>query len=211
MLPDAASYEAMRNFIYSRATSLRSRYDLHDPPVEMTWKWEEFPKPILSWDEPKIYPRYRSSIVKRKPLWRRAGRAVICFGIWFLPGYLLLSLLRIPVAYYLTMAIPAALFLTLVYWMYLHHPARCSRVGLYEEKIGFRSGKQSGSTKYSEISGWRMVERLDQGRILRLLIIQYPKGVFTCAIPDEETRDAAARILSEKLGPQSGTLKPQWE
>jgi len=211
MLPNAASYEAVRDFIYTRATGLRSRYDLHDPPIEMTWIWEEFPKPIFSWKEPEIYPRYRTRLVTRKPLWWRVGRSLIFFGIWYLPGYLLLSLLRFPVATYMATAIPVAFFLTLVNWMHFHHPARCSRISLYEEKIGFLSGKQSGSTRYCDIAAWRMIERQDRDGAIHLLIIQYPKHVFTWAIPDTETRDQVARVLGKKLGPQSGDLRPEWE
>jgi hypothetical protein len=172
---------------------------------------EEFPKPVLSWDESEIYQSYRRRLVAHKPLWRRVGRSVIFFGVWFLPGYLLLSLLRIPVESYVATALPAALVLTLMDWMFFHFPVCGSRVGLYEEKIGIRRPKQFTSIGYGKIAGWRMIERKDQNCILHLLTIQGPKRVLTWAIPNVETRDQAAQILSEKVGPQSVELKPQWE
>jgi hypothetical protein len=208
-LPDIASYHAIKGFIYSRASILRSQYDQHEPPVKMTW--EKYPKLILRWREPGDYPRYRTHLVASRPLLPRVARTLAWFGIWTLPGFLLLSLLHRPVGFYLGIAIPAALWLTWVYWMYTHYPARCREISFHDDDIVVKSGLQTGNSKYQDISGWAMIERQYEDHIISFLLLKYPRGVASYALPDAETRDRLAQLLQEKQVPESPDLRPRWE
>lgn len=205
---DIESYRTVKDFIYSKAS------------VEMANKDEQakiravFPDPI---QEPAAWPRYRTHLVVSKPLLPRLAKAmwffVRCLAIIFLP-WMLLRLFQIPtvsIAEFLGLSVLVTLFFTLLHWLNATYPARTTRITVYPNGITQLSGKQTFNWNYRDFSGWAVVERQFEGRILHILMLKLPTYVVTFALPDAGTCDRFMQLLHSKKIPQLPDLKLSWE
>jgi hypothetical protein len=205
---DIESYRAVKDFIYSKAS------------VEMANKDEQaeiraaFLDPI---QEPAAWPRYRRHLVVSGPLLPRLAKALWffgrCLGIIFLP-WIILRLFQMPtvsIAEFLGLSVSATLFFTLLHWLNATYPARATRITVHPNGITQLSGKQTFNWNYRNFSGWAVVERQFEGRILHILMLKCPTYVVTFALPDTSTRDRFMQLLHDKKIPQLPDLKPSWE
>jgi hypothetical protein len=214
-LPDIESYHAVRDFTCSRASVVMPRHDEREP---LAWRtWGEFPEPILRWVEPEDWPRYRTHLVVSKPLLPRLAKAlwffVRCFGIILLPWLLLhlFQLPTIPASGFLWLSIPVTLFFTSLRWLNATYPARATEVSFRDHGITQLSGKQTRDLNYRDCSGWDVVERQFEERVLHILLLQWRTYVVEVALPDINTRDRLVQIFHDKQIPQSPDLRPSWE
>ncbi len=176
-----------------------------------------FPEPLLNWDEPRELSAYRTRLVVSSPLVPRLAKAlwffVRCLGFFILP-WLLLQLFQLPTIStggFLCVAIPVALFFTLLHWLSATYPTRYTKISVFDRGITQLSGKQTRSLSYRDCSGWNVVERQFEGQILRILLLQCRAYVVEVALPDTSTRDRLVQLFHDKQIPQSLDLKPSWE
>lgn len=205
---DVESYRTVKDFIHDRASLAGPSKD------ELAKILAAFPDPIVA---PADWPRYRTHLVTSKPLLPRLAKAlwffIRCLGIIYLP-WLLLHLSGIPTvsfAGFIGLSISAATFFTCVYWLYKTHPARYSKITIRPNGITELHGKQTWNWSYRDFSGWAMVERLFEGRILYILLLKRPKHVVTFVLPDAGTRDRFVQLLRDKNIPHLPELQPPWE
>lgn len=214
-LPDTESYDAVRDFICSRASITMPRHDQEEPRPE--WAWEGFPQPVLSWVEPELWLRYRTSLVVAKPLWLRLAKALrffaCCFGI-FCVLWLIVCLFRLPTtpaACYFPGLIAVALFLAWLHWMSATRPVPLTRISFRDHGITRWYGRQSADMCYRDCSGWDVVERQHEGRPLHVMLLRWRTHVIEVAMPDASTRDRVEQILEARGIPHGSDLKPSWE
>ena len=176
-----------------------------------------FPEPILRWVEPADWPRFRTHLVVSKPLSHRLAKAlwfyVRCFGIILSP-WLLLHLFQLPtisVTGFLWLAIPVALFFTSLYWLHATYPVHPTEISFRDNGITQFFGKQTWDINYAEFSGWAVVERQFEGRVLHILLVQGRTRVIVFALPESGTRDRLVQLLQDKKLQQLPDLKPAWE
>ncbi|MCX6903488.1 MAG: hypothetical protein NTW03_08425 [Verrucomicrobia bacterium] len=212
---DFESYHAARDFVCAQASIMIPRYDERDPSAGR--QWAEFPDPIISWVEPEDWPRYRTHLVVSKPLLPRLARALWflarCFVILFLP-WLLLRLFRVPTApaaEYFWLSTGVTFFFTCLHWLFATYPARATTMSFRENGVTQLSGKQTRDLSYRDCSGWEMVERQFEGRVLHILLLQWRNYVTEVALPDTGIRDRLVQLFHDKRIPQSPGLKPSWE
>jgi len=212
--PDMESYDAVRDFICSKSSIVMTRIDKIEPA---DWRIWGFPEPILSWVEPADWPRYRTHLVVSKPLLPRLAKALWffarCVAIILFP-WLLMHLLQLPtisVAEFLWLVIPVALFFTSLYWFSAIHPARATEISFRDRGITQLSGKQIRDLNYRDCSGWNMVERQFEERVLLVLLLQWRTYVIEVALPDTNTRNRLVQLFRDKQIPHSPDLKPSWE
>jgi hypothetical protein len=204
------TYLQVRDFIYLHAPTVRARHDLHNPPVEMIWR--ELPEPIVQWEQPDIYPSYRTHlIVATQPLWRRLGKVLTCFCYWFLPCFALIYFFDLPTES-LVICTLAALWFAFITWISIHHPAGWRRVSLHAEFVHEFYGKQSWQFEYSTVTGWAACERRFANDTLHFLMLIFKNGRrHEWCMPDTNTCDRAIQLLREKKIPLIPELKPSWE
>ena len=138
---------------------------------------------------------------------------VRCFGILLLP-WLLLQLFQLPtvsIAGFLWLAIPVALFFTSLHWLNAAYPVHPTEISFRDKGITQFFGKQTLYLNYADFSGWAVVERQYEGRILHILLLKGRRRVAEFARPDATTRDRLARLFHEKQIPPSPNLRPSWE
>jgi hypothetical protein len=175
------------------------------------------PGPVLKWNEPEDYIRYRTHLAVSKPLWLRLAKAVrffaCVFGFFFIPWFVLNFIFGFgePVAGFFAVLIPASLFFTWIHWYNATHPARVTHVNVFPDGFSLLSGLQTANFSFSDFSGWSVVEREFEGHILHILLLQRPKYVLGIVFPDTNTRDQFIQMLNEKKVPQLNSLKPSWE
>ena len=64
---------------------------------------------------------------------------------------------------------------------------------------------------YHDFSGWAVVKRQFEGRVLHILLLKGRTYVREFALPEIDTRDRLIQILHEKQIPQAPGLDPSWE
>jgi hypothetical protein len=209
-----ASYEAARDFICFKTSVVMTRPDRFDP---RDWRIQGFPEPILRWVEPADWPRYRTHLVVSKPLLPRLAKAlwffVRCFGVFLFP-WLLLHLLQLPtisIAGFLWLVIPVTMFFTSLHWLNATHPARATEISFRDHGITQLSGKQTRDVNYHDCSGWNVVERPFNERVLMILLLQWRGYVIEVTLPDTNTRDRLIQLVRDKHIPHAPVLKPSWE
>lgn len=208
---DIKSYKAARDFICSQASIVIPRREKQEKI------WEEFPTPILHWVEPKDWPRYRTRLVTSKPLVLRLAKApwffVRWFGIFILP-WLLLQLFQLPtspaVGYFCLSAV-IALFFTLLHWLNAIWPVHSTEISFREKGITQFFGKQEMDWNYHDFSGWAVIERQFEERVLHILLLKSRARVVALALPDTNTREGIVQIFHDKQIPHSPDLRPSWE
>ena len=213
-------YRAVRDLVCAKTSILMTRPNKFAPS---DWRIWGFPEPILRWNEPEEWPRYRTRLATSKPLLPRLGKAmwffVRCFGIILLP-WLLLSLFRVPTAPtagYICLAAAVSIFITLIYhWLATIWPVHGTEISFRERGITQFFGKQTMDLNYADCFGWTVAERQFEGRILHILLLQSRtwRGrthVWEFALPDTNIRDRLMQIFHDKQIPQSPALKPSWE
>jgi len=204
-------YCAVRNCVCSKTSILLPEDKLS------TWDSGWVPGPILKWSEPEDYVRYQTCIATSKPLWLRLAKAIrffVCFfGFFFIPWLALNYFLDwgASASAFLAVLIPVSLFFTLLHWLSAYCSARVSHITVFSDSIHELSGKQMRDLSFEDSSGWSVVEREFEGRILHILLMQRPKWVHEVALPDINTRDRFVQMLNEKKIPQVSNLKPSWE
>ncbi len=213
--PNIESFLAVRGFICSKALIAMPP---HDERGVSAWRtWREFPEPFLRWKEPDDWARYRTGLFSSKPLFSRIGRAfwffVRCFGIIILPWLVLLvcGLPTSPAVEYLWLAFAATSFFTCLHWLYAAHPAHATEISLREKGISQFFGKQTMHHNYHQFSGWVVVERRFEERVLLILLLQSRHGVRALALPGPNIRDQLVQIFQDKQIPQVRDLRPPWE
>ncbi len=212
-LPDIKSYDAVKNYIYSRASYKTPGND------EQAKIWAAFPEPFR---EPADWARYRTHLITSKPFLPRFCKVLWfsarCMGFFLLP-WLLLYLFQLPttsLCEFLGVCIPVTFFFTVLYWANLTNPTRCSEITVLPNGIKQLSGKQTCNWSYRDFSGWCVVERIFEGRVLYILLLKRPTlkrpaYVVAFALPDISTRDRFVQILQVKKIPQLPDLNPPWE
>jgi hypothetical protein len=217
------NYHAVKDFICTKTSIAIPRQDQREPLNWGDWRIWGFPEPILRWNEPEEWPRYRTHLATSKPLLPRLGKAlwffVRCFGIILLP-WLFLSLFRVPTAPaagYSCLAAAVSVFITLIYhWWATIWPVHGTEISFRERGITQFFGKQTLDLNYADCFGWTVVERQFEGRTLHILLLQGRtwRGhthVWEFALPDTNIRDRLVQIFHDKQIPQSPALKPSWE
>ena len=176
-----------------------------------------FPEPILRWVEPADWPRYRTHLVVSRPLVPRLAKAlwffVCCFGVILLP-WLVLQLFQLPtisIAGFLWLVIPVALFFTSLHWLNAIWPVHTTEISFRDKGVTQFFGKQTRDLNYADFSGWTVVERQFEERILHILLLQGRTRVIAFALPDSSTRNRLVQLLHDKRIPHSPDLKPSWE
>jgi hypothetical protein len=216
-------YHAAKDFICTKASIAIPRQDQREALNWGDWRIWGFPEPILRWNEPEEWPRYRTHLATSKPLLPRLGKAlwffVRCFGIILLPWFLL-SLFRVPTAPaagYSCLAAAVSFFITLIYhWLASIWPVHCTEISFRERGITQFFGKQTMDRNYRDLTGWAVVEKQFEGRVLHIVLLQGRtwRGrtyVQEFALPDTNTRDRLVQLLNDKHIPQSSDLKLSWE
>jgi hypothetical protein len=211
-LADIKSYREVRDYISARTSIAIHCWEEGQSAIEM-----EGPKPILRWMEPEDWPRYRTHVFLSKPLRSRMARAlwffVRCFGFFVVP-WLLLRVFQVttaPTLEFLALTLAGTLFLTLVYWIYSRWPVHSTDITVRERGITQFFGKQTWDRSYGDISGWRVIERGFEGRMLHVLLLKGGKAVSAIALPDAETRERVAEVLREKGVPEVEEVSAPWE
>jgi hypothetical protein len=212
------SYRAVRDFICAKTLIVIPREDRREPLKWGDWRIWGFPEPILRWNEPEDWPRYRTHLVKSKPLLSRFIRALWffarCFAIFFIP-WLLLRLLDVPTAEpaaYVCLAILVTLFITLIYhWFATIWPVYCTEISFRDNGITRFFGKQTADWNYHQFSNWAIVERRYERQSVLILLLKGRSGIISFAIPDIGIRDQLARLLHDKGISHTPELKPPWE
>ena len=212
------SYRAVTDLLCTKTLIALPREDRREPPKLGDWRIWGFPEPILRWNEPKDWPRYRTHLVKSKPQSSRLIRALWffarCFAIFFIP-WLLLRLLGVPTAEpaaYLCLAILVTLFITLIYhWLATIWPVHCTEISLRDNGITQFFGKQTADWNYHQFSGWAIIERQYERQSVFILLLQGRSRIISFAVPDTDICDRLARLLHDKSIPHAPDLKPPWE
>ena len=211
---DIKNYRAVRDLICAKTEILMTRLDKFEPP---DWRIWGFPEPILRWVEPADWPRYRTHLVVSKPLVPRLAKAlwffVRCFGIFFIPWLLLcfFGMTAEPI-FFFSASILGTLLITLFYhWLATIWPVHPTEISFREKGITQFFGKQTWDLNYADFSGWAVVERQFEGRILHILLLKGRSRIFEFALPDANARDRLVQIFHDKQIPHSPNLKPSWE
>ena len=216
-LPDATSYQAVKNFIVNHVSGA----EIPDTKRESSggFDWQDLTKPILCWVEPEAWSRYRRSLNTSKPLFSKLAGGLWyffrCFAIVMLP-WLLLRTFQLPtlsVAGYVGLSVSFALWFTCLRWISFNHPVYIAEISFREKGISRFQGKQTADRKYQEFSGWCVIERLFEGSTLSILLLkqQVSGSVRAFALPDSDTRVQAEKLLNKNEVPQSSDLMPAWE
>ncbi len=214
-LPNIASYHAVSGFICAKVSVAIASHDERVDSASKTWR--EFPDPILRWREPDDWAHYRTFLFTSKPLFPRLAGAfwfcVRCLAIIILP-WLVLLLCGVPTApavEYLSLGLAVTLFFTSLHWLNAAYPVHASEISLRDNGITQFFGKQTMDWNYDQFSGWAVVEKQFEGRVLLFLLLQSRTGVRTSALPDSNIRDRLVQILHDKKIPQVPALRPSWE
>jgi hypothetical protein len=138
---------------------------------------------------------------------------VRCFGIILIP-WLLLHFFQQPTvsaAGFLGLSIPVTLFFTSLHWLNATYPARATKISFRDHGITQLSGKQTRDLNYRDCSGWTVVERQFEGRVLQILLLQRRSYVVEVVLPDTNTRERLVQLFHDKQIPHAPDLKPSWE
>lgn len=210
------SYVAAREFICRQASIEIPSLDEQEKTGRKPW--DRYPEPILQWREPEDLALYRTRLVVARGQPRRLGRALWVFARWFggfTVPWLLLRLFGVPAesaVCYLSAVTVSSLLLTFVHWGYATYPGRTTKIAFRDRGITQDiSDFQTWDFGYRACRGWTVVERLFEGRLLRILLIQLRWGVVDFALPDTDTRDRVTQLLRDKQIPQTPALRPPWE
>lgn len=214
------TYYAVRDYIYSKALLVM--------PNDDEWKSSargvrrEFPDPILRWKEPDDWARYRTGIFYSKPLFSRLARSLWfsarCVGVIILP-WLALRFCGLPTSppfEYLLLAVIATFFFTALHWLYAAYPVHATEISFRDNGFSQFFGNQTHNWDYHRLSGWTVVERVFEGRVLLILLLQSATWqartyVISLALPDANIRDQVTQILHDKKIPHAADLRPSWE
>jgi len=214
-LPNIADYNAVRDFICAKVSVAIPRHDERGALASRTWR--EFPEPILHWREPNDWARYRTLQFTSKPLFPRFARALWffgrCFGIIILPWFILFlcGVPTSPAVEYVSLALAVTLFFTSLHWLNAAHPVHATEISFRDNGITQFFGKQTMDHNYGLFSGWAIVERQCEGRVLQILLLRWPYGVRAFALSDTNTRNRLVQIFHDKKIPQVPDLRPSWE
>lgn len=212
------NYNVVKDFVCAKTSIVIPREDRRDPLKLGDWKIWGFPEPLLRWNEPEQWPRYRTCLARSKPLLPRLVKALgffaRCFGIFFVP-WLLLWVLGVPTADpvpFLVLTILAALFITWIYhWLATVRPVHCTEISFRDNGITQFFGKQTADWNYHQFSGWAIVERQFEGQAILILLLKGRSRMVSFAIPDVAIGDQLARLLHDKSISHTKELKPPWE
>jgi hypothetical protein len=213
--PNIADYDSVRDFIRSKlsaAIPLRVEGGASERKTR-----REFYEPILSWREPDDWARYRTFLFTSKPLFSRLARAlwfcVRCFGIIMLPWFVLFlcGMPTSPAVEYVLLALAVSFFFTSLHWLRAKHPVHATEICFRDNGISQFFGIQTMDHNYGLFSGWEIVERQFEGRVLPILLMRWPYGVRAFALPDKIIHDRLVQIFHEKKIPQIPDLRPSWE
>jgi len=212
------SYRAVRDFICAKTSVVMPREDRREPLEWGDWRIWGYPEPILRWNEPKEWPRYRTHLVRSKSQLPRLTRAfwffTRCFAICFIP-WLLLRLLDVPTAQaglFLCLTILVSLFITLIYnWLLTIWPVHCTEISFRDSGVTQFFGKQTADWNYHRFSGWAIIERQFERQRIFILLLQGPSTIISFAIPDTDICDRLRFLLHDKSIPHAPDLKPPWE
>ena len=215
---DIKSYHAVKDFVCAKTSITMPWEDRHAALSWGDWRIWGFPEPILRWKEPEDWPRYRTHLVKSKPLWPRLIKTLWffarCFAIFFIP-WLFLRLFNVPTAEptpFLCVTVLGTIFITLIYsWLATIWPVHCTEISFRDNGITQFFGKQAADWNYHDISGWAIIERQFVGRAIFILLLQGRSRIISFAIPDANIREKLARLLPDKGIPHARDLKPPWE
>jgi hypothetical protein len=214
-LPDMESYHAAKDFICSKSSIAMGHCGLLKYG---DWRIFGFPEPILHWVEPEDWPRYRTRLATSKPLLFRFAKAIWffirCFGIIILPWFIL-RLCRVPTAPtfdYVCLSTAVAFFITLIYhWLATIWPVHATIISFRDRGITQFFGKQTWDLNYHDLSGWAVIERQFEGRVVHILLLKRGARIIELALPDPNTRDRLVQIFYDKQILHSPDLIPSWE
>ncbi|MBI3864150.1 MAG: hypothetical protein HY290_19885 [Planctomycetia bacterium] len=192
------------------------------------------PKPLVQWEQPEDWARFRSRTEISKPvlyhlrteLWFFVCCYAVCCAFLIVCGGLLLLLCifmfeALPLAAVSVRALVGASILAIIFTP-LHWLDRIYPVPP-ETKISFRDrgitarmpSGQLFNWDYRQFCGWAVVERQFKGHVLQILVLkQLVKGrayTHEFAFPDASVRDQVLQILNDRHVPQAPDLKPSWE
>lgn len=212
------SYLAVREFICTKTPIALPREDIREQLQLGDWRAWGFPEPILRWNEPEDWPRYRTHLVKSKPLLSRLIRAIWfftrCFAIISIP-WLLLRLLDVPTAEpvaFMCLDGFVSLFITWIFhWLATVWPVHCTEISFRDNGITQFFGKQEFDWNYHQFSSWAIIERQYERRPLFILLLQGTYGITSFAIADIAICDQLAQLLHDKGVPHIPDLRPPWE
>jgi hypothetical protein len=222
--PHVTDYRAVRDFIFAKALVPTSPHDDQGASASKTRR--EFPDPILRWREPDDWARYRTFVFTSKPLFPRLAKAlwfcVRCLAIIIIPWFVLrlCGVPTAPTAAYISLASAATLFFTSLHWLFASHPVHATEISFRSNGITQFFGKQIMDLNYGQVSGWAVVERQFEGRVLLILLLQITRRArpnqiriwdWAFALPDANIRDQVVRIFQDKQVPHLPDLKPSWE
>jgi len=212
MLPDATSYQTVKNFIQSKIALNLSQNNPQDPPAKLM-PWLVGVEPILKWREPEAYELYRTHlVVTAQPLARRIFKLLAFNCYWFFPGLLVLWFFHQPLGEFLIIGSVAGLLFAWLYWYNMHHPARCGEISFHHSYIYEKSGKQSFSVKYQDISGWALIERTFEGQPIHVLLLKcHQDFIRSWALSEDVRHEPLVQLLHDKHIPEVPELKPSWE
>jgi hypothetical protein len=174
--PNIADYHAVRDFIFVKALVPTAPHDDQGASASKTWR--EFPNPILRWREPDDWARYRTIFFASKPLLPRLAKVlwfcVRCLGIIIIPWFVLLlcGVPTAPAAAYISLAAVASFFFTSLHWLSASHPVHSTEISFRANGITQFFGRQIMDLNYGQFSGWAVVERQFEGRVLFILLLQ---------------------------------------
>jgi hypothetical protein len=214
------TYHLVRDSICSKAVLVMPGDNEWKPSARGTWR--EFPAPILRWREPDDWARYRTGLFYSKPLFSRLARSlwfsVRCFGIIILPWLALrfCGLPTSPTIEYLPLAVVVTFFFTVLHWLYAAYPVHATEISFRDNGFSQFFGKQTHDRNYHRLSGWTVVERTFEGRVLLILLLRSATWklrpyIISVALPDADIRDRVTQILRDKRIPHVPDLMPSWE
>lgn len=214
-LPDMESYRDVKEFVCSKSSIVMNYRGI---PKYGDWRQFGFPEPILRWVEPEDWPRYRTRLATSKPLLRRFAKAlwffIRCFGIIILPWFIL-RLCRVPTTPtvdYVCLSTAVAFLITLIYhWLANIWPVHTTEISFRDRGITQFFGKQTRDLNYHDLSGWAVIERQFEGRVVHILLLKRGARIIELALPDPNTRDRLVQIFYDKQILHSPDLIPSWE
>jgi len=102
-------------------------------------------------------------------------------------------------------------FFTLLHWLNALYPSRISEVSLRDHGVTRSFGKQTMEWDFHRLSGWSVVERQFERRVLLVLLLQLRFGLTEIALTDTNLRDRVVQIFHAKRIPEIPHLRPTWE
>jgi hypothetical protein len=227
-------YPALREALSAKTSIalppyVRRRSSKWESFCPLDWHYEEFPPPLVQWEEPEAWVRYREHLAKSKP---RLGRELrffvrgftVILCVWISAWLLQSCLYHFPQqdrAFLLIFAtigsFLSAIVLTLVHGIRVTHPVNSGVKICFRDRDFSRDGCKipRWDCSYRRLCGWAVIEREFQGRALHILLLKLrpePRASdIALALPDAAVRDRVIQILGDKQIPQITDLKPSWE